>query len=92
MDKARRRERQMARTSKEACTFKLRYPNILSALQCCASLEAKGDSRRNPVIMYFCDLCGYTHVGHLGAGESYLMYGGCSENIRELQGGATCPN
>jgi rubrerythrin len=85
-----RRERSIEQSTKKACAFKIRHPNLFTAMRHCVEIQ---DKRLNldpqnldaPVMFYHCDDCGFAHVGHLGRGESYLMYGPYSENIRELQ-------
>ena len=80
------REKNFVRHHKEGCQIKVRHPNVLSAIQHCQRLSELGDKDHRPVIFYYCDLCGFTHVGHLGTRESIAMYGAYAENLRELQG------
>jgi hypothetical protein len=81
-----KRTKTFLRRQEEGCEFKIRHSNVLTAIRHCKNLE--GDLKRgngSPVIFYHCDGCGFAHVGHLGKSEGFLMYGGESVNIRELQ-------
>jgi hypothetical protein len=39
-----------------------------------------------PFMFYGCEECGGIHVGRLKEGESWVMYGAYSDNLRKLQG------
>lgn len=68
------------------CREKFAFPDILVAMKVCVRLAKSGvNPSKNPVTFYECGTCGGIHVGHLAAGESILMFGAYSENVRELQ-------
>jgi hypothetical protein len=64
------------------CRLKLAHNNILTAMKHAHRLSIMN---KEPFSVYQCEHCTFIHVGRLGPQESYFMYGGFSENVRELQ-------
>lgn len=73
------------KTVKRACGTKRVFSDIKQAGDFCSYL-LKLKPQVNPLTFYQCPKCEGIHVGHLGKGESILMYGGYSEDVREIQG------
>lgn len=68
---------------------KVNYPTILHALKSAEELRVKGNRGKpqdNPLHIYYCEVCGGCHLGHLGNEESILWFDGEPIDVRAAQG------
>jgi hypothetical protein len=78
--KAKLRERDFVRNG---CRWKLAHSDLLLAIRHAARMSRLEGA---PFMFYGCEECGGIHVGRLKEGESWVMYGAYSDNLRKLQG------